>query len=73
MQFFDEAKKLLDLENGRASLPTVQGLTLLFTLSAFRGTDRAGMVRNPPCTDTQAIWSSHHGCLQYQCEGRKDR
>lgn len=44
-QFLDEAKKLLDLENGRASLPTVQGLTLMFTLSAYRGVDRAGMVR----------------------------
>lgn len=44
-QFLDEAKKLLDLENGRASLPTVQGLTLMFTLSAYRGMDRAGMVR----------------------------
>ena len=31
-QFFDEAKKLLDLEGGRASLPTIQGLTLLFTV-----------------------------------------
>ncbi|KAM5362707.1 hypothetical protein ACJA88_013903 [Fusarium oxysporum] len=43
-QFLDEAKKLLDLENGRASLPTVQGLTLMFTLSAYRGMDRAGMM-----------------------------
>lgn len=47
-QFFDEAKKLLDLENGRASLPSVQGLALLFTLSTHIGTDRAGMVCGPP-------------------------
>ncbi|KAH7144755.1 hypothetical protein DER46DRAFT_580667 [Fusarium sp. MPI-SDFR-AT-0072] len=43
-QFLDEAKKLLDLENGRASLPTMQGLTLLFTLSAYQGMDRACMM-----------------------------
>ncbi|KAH7187276.1 putative C6 transcription factor [Fusarium oxysporum] len=43
-QFLDEAKKLLDLESGLASLPTVQGLTLMFTLSAYRGMDRAGMM-----------------------------
>ncbi|KAF5018796.1 hypothetical protein F66182_9214 [Fusarium sp. NRRL 66182] len=43
VQFLDEAKKLLDLENGRATLPTVQGLTLMFTISAYRGVDRAGM------------------------------
>ncbi|KAM0415639.1 hypothetical protein ACHAPT_013411 [Fusarium lateritium] len=44
-QFLDEAKKLFDLELGRASLPTVQGLTLLYTLSAHHGVDRAGMAQ----------------------------
>lgn len=43
-QFLDDAKKLLDSEKGRASIPTVQGLLLLFTMSAYRGADRAGMV-----------------------------
>jgi hypothetical protein len=43
-QFLDEAKRLLDLETGRESLPTVQGLALLFTTSAFTGMDRAGSV-----------------------------
>ncbi|KAH6647133.1 putative C6 transcription factor [Truncatella angustata] len=43
-QFLMEAKRLLDLEGGRPSLPTVQGLALMFTLSAYRGTDRAGMM-----------------------------
>ncbi|KPM39874.1 hypothetical protein AK830_g6692 [Neonectria ditissima] len=44
-QFFDEAGKVLDLEGGRASLPTVQGLTLLFTMCTHLGTVRASMVR----------------------------
>ncbi|KAG5981442.1 hypothetical protein E4U55_002946 [Claviceps digitariae] len=43
-EFFSEAKKLLDLEYGRASVCAVQGLTLLFSVSAYRGTDRAGML-----------------------------
>ncbi|KAK7409390.1 hypothetical protein QQX98_008452 [Neonectria punicea] len=43
-QFFDEAKKLLDLEGGRATLPTIQGLTLLFTMCTHLGTDRASMM-----------------------------
>lgn len=45
--FLNEAKKLLDLENGRASVTTVQGLTLLFSVSAYMGSDRAGMVSQP--------------------------
>ncbi|KHN99136.1 Zn(2)-C6 fungal-type DNA-binding domain protein [Metarhizium album ARSEF 1941] len=40
--FFNEAKKLLHLEGGRASIPTVQGLTLLFSIACFRGTDKLG-------------------------------
>ncbi|KAK2603543.1 hypothetical protein QQS21_004312 [Conoideocrella luteorostrata] len=44
LDFLNEAKKLLDLENGRASICAVQGLTLLFSVSAYRGTDRAGML-----------------------------
>ncbi|KAK5991212.1 Notoamide biosynthesis transcriptional activator notL'-like protein [Cladobotryum mycophilum] len=43
-QFLDEAKKLLDREMGLASLPTAQGLALLFTLSAYSGSDRVGMM-----------------------------
>ncbi|KAG5979347.1 hypothetical protein E4U43_006909, partial [Claviceps pusilla] len=43
-EFLSEAKKLLDLEYGRASVCAVQGLTLLFSVSAYRGTDRAGML-----------------------------
>ncbi|KAG6019116.1 hypothetical protein E4U41_003392, partial [Claviceps citrina] len=43
-EFLSEAKKLLDLESGRASVCAVQGLTLLFSVSAYRGTDRAGML-----------------------------
>ncbi|KAH6973694.1 putative C6 transcription factor [Ilyonectria sp. MPI-CAGE-AT-0026] len=43
-KFVDEAKKMLDRENGRASLPTVQGLALLFLLAGQTGSDRAGMM-----------------------------
>ncbi|KAF4979223.1 hypothetical protein FZEAL_4532 [Fusarium zealandicum] len=42
-QFLDEAKKLLDLEQGLVSLPTAQGHALIFTLSDYRGVDRAGV------------------------------
>lgn len=45
LQFIEEAKRLLELEQGRASLPAIQGLSLLFSLSVYGGTDRAGLVR----------------------------
>ncbi|KAG5945456.1 hypothetical protein E4U53_006704 [Claviceps sorghi] len=44
VEFLNEAKKLLDMENGRASVCAVQGLALLFSVSACRGTDRAGIL-----------------------------
>lgn len=40
----DEAKKLFELECGRASLPTVFGLYMLFFVSAMMGKDRAGLM-----------------------------
>lgn len=40
----DEAKKLFELECGRASLPTVFGLYMLFFVSALMGKDRAGLM-----------------------------
>jgi len=43
-QFLDEAKRFLELEAGRESLPTVQGLALIFTVSAYQGVDRAGSI-----------------------------
>jgi hypothetical protein len=43
-QFLSEAKRQLELERGRSSLPTVQGLTLLYAVSAYNGTDRAGLI-----------------------------
>lgn len=51
-RFLDEAKKLFELECGRASLCTVFGLYMLFFTSALMGKDRAGlmyryMVRTP--------------------------
>lgn len=45
VKFLNEAKKLWSLENSQASLPTVQALAILFTVSAYRGVDRQGMVR----------------------------
>ena len=44
-EFLDEASRQLDLEQGRISIPTVQGLTLMYAISCYRGTDRAGQVR----------------------------
>lgn len=43
-RFMDEAKKLFELECGRASLPTVFGLYMLFFVSAMMGKDRAGLM-----------------------------
>jgi predicted fused transcriptional regulator/phosphomethylpyrimidine kinase len=44
-EHFDaEAKRLLDCENGRRSLPAVQGLLIMFTYSTVMGKDRAGMM-----------------------------
>jgi hypothetical protein len=42
--FYTEAKRLFDCENGRRSLPTVQGLLIIFTYSTVMGKDRAGMM-----------------------------
>lgn len=44
-EYFDaEAKRLFDCENGRRSLPTVQGLLIMFTYSTVMGKDRAGIM-----------------------------
>ncbi|KAK3939608.1 nitrogen assimilation transcription factor nirA, partial [Diplogelasinospora grovesii] len=49
-RFLAEAKKHLDLEGVKASLPTVQGLYLLFLVSCCEGTNRAGsMYRFASC------------------------
>lgn len=42
VQFFNEAKKLLDQEGSRPSLPTVQALCLMFIHSGLLGMDRQG-------------------------------
>jgi hypothetical protein len=42
--FLDEAKRLLNLEGGRVSLPTVQGLVIVFMCCASQGRDRAGRI-----------------------------
>lgn len=56
-RFMDEAKKLLELECGRASLPTVFGLYMLFFVSALMGKDRAGlMYRYMVCPLPQEIY-----------------
>jgi hypothetical protein len=41
-RFDTEAKRLLDCENGRRSLTTVQGLLIMFTYSTVMGKDRGG-------------------------------
>ncbi|KAJ3498502.1 hypothetical protein NLG97_g1076 [Lecanicillium saksenae] len=43
-RFLNEAKKLWHLENNQASLTNVQALAILFTVSAYRGADRQGLV-----------------------------
>jgi hypothetical protein len=43
LRFLDEAKKHLDIEGGRSSIATVQGLSLLFNYSALMGMDRAAL------------------------------
>lgn len=40
-RFFDEAKRLLDNENGRVSLTTAQALFIMHLSAAATGTDRA--------------------------------
>ena len=46
-KFMNEAKNLLALEGDKASITTVQGLAILFTVTAYRGTDRLGLVSGP--------------------------
>jgi len=41
-QFLDEAKRQLDLERGKASLPTAQACMLMFVCQSCLGKDRAG-------------------------------
>jgi hypothetical protein len=42
--FDAEAKRLFERENGRRSLPTVQGLLIMFAYSTVMGKDRAGLM-----------------------------
>lgn len=42
MRFYDEARKLLDNEQGRPSLTTAQALLFLFVYNSASATDRAG-------------------------------
>lgn len=51
IRFLNEAKKMWSQENNRASLPTVQALAIMFTVSAYRGADRQGMVSKLAATD----------------------
>lgn len=41
--FLYEARRLLALESGRNSLPTAQGLALLFSACVYNGIDRPNM------------------------------
>jgi hypothetical protein len=42
--FLDEAKKQLEIESCRASIPTLQALCLMYLTSALLGRDRAGIM-----------------------------
>ncbi|GKZ24284.1 hypothetical protein AbraIFM66951_011192 [Aspergillus brasiliensis] len=43
-RFYEEAKRLLDKEEGRITLPTVQGLGVLWTCASMTGRDRQGWI-----------------------------
>lgn len=43
-RFLDEAKKILDKELGRISLPMIWALAIMFVCSSTQGQDRAGMM-----------------------------
>ncbi|KUL85410.1 hypothetical protein ZTR_07032 [Talaromyces verruculosus] len=42
--FYAEAKKILDDEEGRMSIPTIQGLGIMFECACAMGKDRAGWI-----------------------------
>lgn len=42
--FLAEAKKLLDLEYGKLSIPSIQSLLIMYITSAGMGKDRAGVM-----------------------------
>jgi hypothetical protein len=42
--FLNEAKKLLELEQGRMTIPTINALCLMYLTSALLGRDRAGLM-----------------------------
>lgn len=42
--FFAEAKRLVNFENGRPSIPAVQALLVMFSYSCRMGRDRAGSI-----------------------------
>ncbi|KAL4946526.1 hypothetical protein BDV06DRAFT_86936 [Aspergillus oleicola] len=44
-EFYEEAKRLLDKEEGHISLPTVQGLGVLWMCSCLTGRDRQAWIR----------------------------
>ena len=43
-RFLNEAKKILDQELGRISLPMIWALAIMFICSSTQGQDRAGMM-----------------------------
>jgi hypothetical protein len=53
-RFLEEARKLLDLEYGRASLPTAQALYLMYLTHAWLGRDRAGTIFRYMCFEMLA-------------------
>ncbi|OIW24763.1 hypothetical protein CONLIGDRAFT_648885 [Coniochaeta ligniaria NRRL 30616] len=50
-RFYNEAKKQLDLEHGKVSLPTVMALYNLFLYSSEAGIDRAGTFYRVSCSE----------------------
>jgi len=42
--FFDEARKLFDNEAGKASVPTLQALTIMYVYCSAIARDRAGLI-----------------------------
>ncbi|CRG91697.1 Nitrogen assimilation transcription factor nirA [Talaromyces islandicus] len=44
MHFYEEAKRLLEMEEGRISIPTIQGHAALLTCTIFMGKDRLALL-----------------------------
>ncbi|KJZ68072.1 hypothetical protein HIM_12535 [Hirsutella minnesotensis 3608] len=74
--FLDEAKKHLDVEQGRATIPTVQGLMLMYMTTTCLGKDRAGRIYRNHALELiprLRIEAQYHSLLEDGHEDPKER